>query len=246
MAEWSWLKIAAVAGAVVGGVGGLFWWQNRTKKLAAPAPTPGLKSAQGTEYFVGTPGSAPPVAPGSPLSPTAPPSPSGAYPPPPYGHKTGNTFPNASAMGRRAGLGGDWEKVSVGDYYDPDGKNGVKAIYVQVALTTCSHCRNEAKVLQNMYENTYRPRSAKFITALVDSGIGQSAVDAWMNLYGISFDILADSSRKFVPPGATKTPHHVLIDPRTMKVVSEWDGWPPNGEEDFASRINPLLTKNGG
>ena len=259
MTGWSWLKAAAAVGVVAGGIGGVVWWKKRSKSLFSepliPKAVPASLPIQIAPPYVAPPVAAapplvvppatPPAPPKPPPTPAVPPSAAGSYPPGPYGFSVGNVYPNVAAMGLRNGLGGEYTKISMADYYDPTGARGVNAIYVDLGLTTCMHCRDEARNSQNFYSSLYQPRGVKFISALADVGIGQPQVDSWAKQFGILFDVLADSSRKFVPPGDVKTPHHVIIDPRTMKVVAEWDGWPRGAEDVFASYINPLLAKSG-
>jgi hypothetical protein len=243
MTGWSWLKATAAVGVVAGGIGGVVWWKKRSKSLsseplipkavpaslpiqiAPKAPTPYAAPPVAAAPPLAVPPATPPAPPKPPPAPAAPPPAAGSYPPGPYGFSVGNVYPNVAAMGLRNGLGGEYTKISMADYYDPTGARGVNAIYVDLGLTTCMHCRDEARNSQNFYSSLYQPRGVKFISALAD--------------------VLADSSRKFVPPGDVKTPHHVIIDPRTMKVVAEWDGWPKGAEDVFASYINPLLAKSG-
>lgn len=57
---------------------------------------------------------------------TAPPL---TYPEGPYGKAVGNTIPNLSWDGYRDGAG-EWGKISLLDYYDPDGTRGINAIKI--------------------------------------------------------------------------------------------------------------------
>jgi len=54
------------------------------------------------------------------------------YPPGPYGKAVGNVLPNLTWDGYRDGTG-EWTKISLLDYYDPDGSRGIHAIKLGAA-----------------------------------------------------------------------------------------------------------------
>src|SRR5688500_1548746 len=51
------------------------------------------------------------------------------YPPGPYGKTVGAVIPNATWDGYKDGTG-EWTKLSLLDYYDPDGSRGINAIKI--------------------------------------------------------------------------------------------------------------------
>lgn len=60
------------------------------------------------------------------------PPPAPEYPAGPYGKTVGQTAPNLCFDGYRDGVAGkekgEWTKICLGDYYDPDGTRGIRAI----------------------------------------------------------------------------------------------------------------------
>lgn len=50
-----------------------------------------------------------------------------AYPAGPYGKTVGAVMPNVTWEGYRDGTG-EWTRISLLDYYDPDGSKGIRAI----------------------------------------------------------------------------------------------------------------------
>ena len=54
------------------------------------------------------------------------------YPAGPYGKAVGNVIPNLTWDGYRDGTG-EWTKISLLDYYDPDGSRGIHAIKLGAA-----------------------------------------------------------------------------------------------------------------
>ena len=65
----------------------------------------------------------------APVEDTAPPL---EYPPGPYGKAVGSVIPNITWEGYRDGVG-EWTKISLLDYYDPDGTRNIRAIKVGAA-----------------------------------------------------------------------------------------------------------------
>jgi hypothetical protein len=51
------------------------------------------------------------------------------YPPGPYGKAVGAVIPNVTWEGYKDGVG-EWTKLSLLDYYDPDGSRGINAIKI--------------------------------------------------------------------------------------------------------------------
>ncbi len=85
-------------------------------------------STSGPGYVTSETGSsddAGPINPG-PDEDTAPPL---TYPVGPYGKTVGSVIPNLSWDGYRDGTG-EWTKISLLDYYDPDGTRGIKALKI--------------------------------------------------------------------------------------------------------------------
>lgn len=147
------------------------------------------------------------------------------YPEGPYGLLRGNVFPNLKLSGYRDGIvgkeAGEWTEHSMQDYYDPTGERGVHAILFVVSAEWCNPCRIEAKELPRFYTDQYKPRGAKFISALYEDSKGNPAdqltVDRWVSAFDINFDIVADPDAESIAPGSS-IPLNYIIDPRTMKI----------------------------
>lgn len=143
------------------------------------------------------------------------------YPEGPYGLARGNVFPNLQFKGYRDGKG-EWTDIRMLDYYDPDGSRGINAIYITVSAEWCPVCKEDAKVLPDWYTTHYKPRGARFITSILETGdrkpATKAAVDAWVSLYKPNFDIVADPDAETFPDSFTALPVNFEIDPRTMTV----------------------------
>jgi len=175
-----------------------------------------------------------------------PPPPATDYPTGPYGLSVGYVVPNVSLSGYRDATGA-WTAISLGEYYDPTGARGVRALLITSSAAWCGPCREEAKDLVDMYSATYKARGAKFLTAMIQDSSSnpakQSTVDAWITYAGTNFDIVADPSQKLIKSGAS-LPFNFVVDPRTMKVVKSWSGAEPGATSIPA--VDTVLTKNGG
>jgi hypothetical protein len=151
------------------------------------------------------------------------------YPEGPYGIELKNTFPDITWDGYKNATG-DWTKISMHDYYDPDGSKGINAIYLVVSAQWCVPCQGEAKQLTRL-NDLYKPTGSNFISAMLQASSGapstQKVVDQWITAYKIDFDIVnaptpvagSDGmSQSNIVPKSWAIPRNYVIDPRTMKV----------------------------
>jgi hypothetical protein len=60
------------------------------------------------------------------------PPPTTTYPSGPYGKTTGAVLPNLSWKGYRDSTG-SWTDIALGDYYDPSGSKGIRALWLGMA-----------------------------------------------------------------------------------------------------------------
>lgn len=172
----------------------------------------------------------------------------GGYPAEPYGKNVGDTFPPLVLDGYPEGDPA-WSKVSLRDLFDPDGKKGIRAILLVVAAEWCGACKAEATWVPGAYSMTYRPRGARFVTALVQNAstgaATQSTATAWRDAYGIPYAVAIDPMLDTLPmnAGVLPLPYSYVIDPRTMRVVKilTSEQSPPT-----IPAVDALLTKNGG
>jgi len=168
------------------------------------------------------------------------------YPDGPYGLARGNVFPNLKFKGYREGKGA-WTDIEMLDYYDPDGSRGINAIYLTVSAEWCPVCKEDAKVLPLWYESHYKPRGARFITSILETGdrkpATKASVDAWVSAYKPNFDIVADEEGATFPPTFKALPVNIEIDPRTMVVYRVFN----NGAEFTRGvpGLDLLLDQNG-
>ena len=139
------------------------------------------------------------------------------YPPGPYGWKEGNTAPDVSFPGYRGGKA-PWTSIAMHDYYDPKGTKGIRALYMPVFTAWCPHCADESAVMGPLVAS-YQPKGAVFLGILAENDSNgpatKATVDYWLAMYHFAFDTAIEPNAL----GANQFPYHVLVDPRTMKVV---------------------------
>lgn len=213
---------------------------------APPPPSSDVDSSAPAGEDVGAP---PPPATDSGTAPAPPadtaPPPTGEYPSGPYGLSAGSVVANLTLNGYRAGTGA-WGPMKIAEYYDPTGARGVKGLLITVSAAWCAPCREEAKDLVAMYAPTYKPRGARFLTAMIEdtsrNPATQATVDSWIKMAAINFDIVADPAAQLF--GGTGLPYNFVVDPRTMKITKTWSGSDPGATS--VPELDTVLTKNGG
>ena len=170
------------------------------------------------------------------------------YPAGPYGVKKGSVIQDHTWEGWAAPseVGydeGKLEMISLGDYYDPDGTKGYKAIVVNAAARWCSICKIEQADLRENRDE-WGPKGVVFIEALFENVSGDPAEPSdlvvWGNTYGIDWILVLDPTNKlsaFFDP--TSAPMNMIIDARTMEIRDIVTGLP---EESWWSTHLDYLT----
>jgi hypothetical protein len=178
-----------------------------------------------------------------------------AYPDGPYGIEIGNVFPDLTWDGYKDAKG-DWTKISVHDFYDPDGSKGENAIYIVVSAQWCVPCQGEAKQLARLHD-LYQPSGAPFLSAMLQKSSGdpsdQSTVDAWIKTYMLDFDVVAAPTPTAGTDGMMKSnivppkwaiPRNYVINPRDMKIFRVILAALPTDAPNIPS-LSLLLKANG-
>lgn len=157
----------------------------------------------------------------------------------PYGLLAHQTFPNVTWKGYHDSTG-PLVDLSMSDYYDPDGKKGITAVYFIVAAGWCGPCNAEAEVAPKIYSEAYKPRGARYVSAIIQDynskapgAATQATLDQWIKDHSLNFDMgflpsAADGSSEVLPEGPkVGLPHNYIIDPRTMLIQSVTQGVDP-------------------
>jgi hypothetical protein len=170
-----------------------------------------------------------------------------AYPPGPYGLKVGDTFPNLEFNGYK-NAAGEWTKLAMIDYYDPDGSRGNYGIYFVASAEWCLPCREEADLLGTIFPTQYKDHGGVVIAALLQDvhhePANQHTLDRWIPAHHISFDIVVDDQLTLVSPDQTGLPFGYVINPRDMKIFRITTGIRP--AQTTIGPLNLLMRNNGG
>lgn len=152
------------------------------------------------------------------------------YPKGPYGVSTGQVLsPNASWQGYAAN-DTNVTTLHVTDLYDCDGKKGIDAIIIDVSAGWCAACEAQAHDDATLMSQ-YDALGIKSITLLIMDAAENPATTAtaldWRTTYGLGdVGIYADPNFVLQPNEQTiGLPITMVVDPRTMKVVAETEGY---------------------
>jgi len=153
-----------------------------------------------------------------------------AYPAGPYGTEMGSVVENISWLGWKNGKDvgydqGAFERVSLSDFYDPDGSKGSKLLIINASAVWCGPCNLEARHMRDA--NTYATFHAKgvdFLWTLFEDAnhdpVKPQDLTNWGNRYAVDYPMVLDPSLKTGAYFATDaTPLNFLVDTRTMRIV---------------------------
>lgn len=166
------------------------------------------------------------------------------YPPGPYGVTEGATVePGLSWQGYLAG-GTPLSTLRSRDLLDCDGSKGIRALVFDESASWCGACQEEAQDLEAQMKSAWTAEGVVFVTLMVEDESSNPATvqtaSAWKGAFGLaSVDVVADPQFTFSGQGMQGLPTNVLVDPRTMKIVSLTQGY---GGPDPA--VDELAAKN--
>lgn len=136
-------------------------------------------------------------------------------------------------------------KVSLHDFFDPDGSRGINAVVIITSAEWCGACMAEAQTLESkikskwgadgvlvfemMLEDTKYSRLVPDVTA---------AADRWRAKFSLTdMSVGIDPGFTFAHSGTVGLPLNVIIDPRTMTMVSRTDGYGASEDTDIATLV---------
>lgn len=129
------------------------------------------------------------------------------------------------------------------DVFDCDKSKGINAVVFDESATWCAACQQEATDLEGQMTAKWKAEGVFFATLMCQDADGnpattQTASD-WQTAYGLTdVAVVADPNCTFLQ-NSGGLPTNVLVDPRTMKIVSSTEGY---GGPDPA--VDQLAQKN--
>jgi hypothetical protein len=175
-----------------------------------------------------------------------------AYPAGPYGTIRGATIENLSFRGWAHPDLADYEPakfevVRLSDFYDPDGKKGVKLLAINASAVWCGVCRAEyADMNTAQTYSTLQPMGLEILGTLFEDNASFPAQPQDLKNWGkspahaVKFPLVLDPGFKL---GAyfdsDATPLNMLIDTRTMTIVQVTMGY----SATYWSQVQTILQK---
>jgi hypothetical protein len=174
------------------------------------------------------------------------------YPSGPYGTSAGAILdPSLAWQGFPEGAKAstDVKKICPSDFYDPDGKKGVRALALGVGAIWCGSCQETESAFADAVDNggKYQGKGVHYVELLIEGGAQGTPAnidDAWssysQHVLGrtIPMTVFDNAAHALQMPGGI--PQVVIVDPRTMKITA----MPGGGGGSVSSYITDLLSKN--
>lgn len=160
-----------------------------------------------------------------------------------YGYVSGDVPPPSLAW-RGIGEDGSQGVVSITDYYDRDGSRGINALLVDQSTAWCGVCQRLAAKLGENVHGVFREHGIHVLTLITQNGDASPATPdtahAWQKHFGLDGSaVVADPSRSFrgtAGEDLAPYPYEVIIDPRTMEILSVDAGY--DGRGDFSALLD--------
>jgi len=172
------------------------------------------------------------------------------YPAAPYGSRAGATIENFQFLGWKAPVTSAFdttklETVSLGQFYDPEGAQGVKLLVITSTAVWCSACKQEYRDMSGSV-GAYEQKGVRFLGALFEDAMNNPAKPSdlvlWAKAFDVEFPFALDPDLKL---GAffdvEATPMEMIVDTKTMKIVKISEGWVTKGDGSLWADLDMLL-----
>lgn len=164
-----------------------------------------------------------------------------------YGYEVGDIVPpTLSWVGTTES--GEVATISIKDYQDCDGTRGINALLVDQSTAWCGPCqRLAAKVGANL-RSEWRGQGIHVLTLLTQAADASPATPetaiAWKRRFGLEGTaVAADPQRSLrgtAGEQAAPYPYHMVVDPRTMRIISVEAGFDGRGEFPALRRVSRI------
>jgi hypothetical protein len=176
-----------------------------------------------------------------------------AYPAAPYGATQGATIENFGFLGWNDATSVGFDQsaltpIELADFYDPAAAKGIRYLVITSTALWCSACKLEYKDFASGNVATYENKGVRFLGALFednDSNPAQpSDLAIWAKQFQVSFPFGLDPELKL---GAffdvEATPMEMIVDTKTMKIVTIDEGWATSGSSTLWASLDQLLAQ---
>lgn len=185
-----------------------------------------------------------------------------AYPAGPYGFAIGSVAPDLKFYGfhnpKVSADPSNLEEIQFAEFYNPTGTDTwpadgtyrpgeakPKALWVDLSAQWCPPCQQESATILPADYAKYQPMGAEMILELIEDTQGNEAkpnnLIQWTTKYKTAWPAVIDPSRQmFTFASSDAYPMNLLIDTKTMKVVANVAGVPPEGDA-FYTKLESLL-----
>jgi hypothetical protein len=119
--------------------------------------------------------------------------------------------------------------VTLGDFHDPDGARGIRALLIHQISVTCPACKLTTEQLRGRLDGGWTASGVEvlqlvFLDGTLDWADAEDAA-GWKQTWDASWAVAADPSFTFKRLGTNALPVQVLIDPRTLRVEKRTEGY---------------------
>jgi cytochrome c biogenesis protein CcmG, thiol:disulfide interchange protein DsbE len=134
-------------------------------------------------------------------------------------------------------LGADQYRTRLTDYKG-------QVVMLNVWATWCEPCRKELPSFQQLYQE-YGPKGLKLVAVSIDAAVSEDSIRKFANHYGITFDVLHDTTHKIEEAyQTTGYPETFIIGPEgdiRRKVIGA-DDWTSQGNRALFAQLLGLQT----
>lgn len=164
----------------------------------------------------------------------------GDYPPGPYGTAVGDVVADATFEGFTGDGDAAPEAVRFGQFYDPDGKEPQRWLFVDASALWCQPCREEAQELPPLAHEL--ADDVAFVAVIFQGQVNVPATTAdaasWMKAFKLPFWTVADPAGAILAYfSASSPPYEMVIDRRTMRIQAQVVGRPADLRQFILSAI---------
>lgn len=183
--------------------------------------------------------------------------------PPPVPVYEATQYPASTGLGNMAGQvaadftwdaflagapAGQTGKISMHDFYDPDGARGINAVLIITSAEWCGACQAEAQTLEGKIRSKWGLDGVLVVELMMEDIQSSkapanvtSAADRWRAKFSLTdMTVGIDPGFHFAKSGTNGLPVNVVIDPRTMTSMVRTDG----SSSQVDSAIGSLVAKN--